>query len=102
MSIDRGRETAAVDGDEAASESARAGFLMRWVMPVLFVAVTVGVFWFVGRMSMPMLEADSEIPEGHFSAGCMFCHRVAEGVDPAALPEQEPEAEQAPESEQAP
>jgi hypothetical protein len=67
------------------------GFFMRWIMPALFVVVTVGALWFVGRMSMPMLEADSEMPEGdHFSAGCTWCHRVEDGLDPLALLDETP------------
>lgn len=61
------------------------GFVARWVMPIAFIVVVVGLLWFLGRISVPMLGPESEMPEDHMSGGCSFCHRAEAGFDPATL-----------------
>lgn len=63
----------------------KTGVVQRWVLPIVFIVMVVAIFWFVGRMSMPLLGPDSELPEEHQESGCAICHRSESGFDPATL-----------------
>lgn len=58
------------------TEDQQPGFLVRWVLPIVFVLVVVAAFGFLGRMSVPALEEGvADAPEGHFTSACWVCHR---------------------------